>query len=280
MVKKSLLVFALAALAAGGAFAQDEEEEVVHKHKAGDMLLGLNWGFFGAMMNTNPMDGFSKIGDSVNFDTTESGGRYSVDATIDLPVFFTTVRLLNLGLSYEYYVFHWMSVGTGLGFGPEINFATKGGKHKITVNSGTKDDAEKETMKQVLKVVHLQAGLFLTIPFNVHFNIPKLEWLYGGLGLEIHIPVSDAGLDSLLGAEALKHLSATGSIKGETFVSMPIDIGFDFFRVKENGKEAKSRLFLRIEPEFFGEGLVSVPISLIWQSTFWKLANVPIPGTK
>jgi hypothetical protein len=244
------------------------------------MLLGLNWAFFCAMMNTNPLDAFSKVGDSLNFEPVQNGDSYSVNASIDLPTFFATARILNLGLSFEYYIFHWMSVGTGLGFGPEVNVVTKGGRHGIAIDgASTEDTAMKEAINKALEVVHVQAGLFLTIPFNVHFNIPKVEWLYGGLGVELHIPVSDAGLDSLIGADITKYFPG-GSIKGETFVSMPIDIGFDFSRIKANGKNARSRLFFRIEPEFFGEGLMSLPISLVWQSNLWKLANVAIPGAR
>jgi hypothetical protein len=254
--------------------------EVAHKHKAGDMLLGLNWSFFGAMMNADPMDAFGKVEDALDFTTDYDDGIFSVTASIDLPQFFSTVRGLNFGLSYEYYVFHWMSVGTGVGFGPEVNVATKGGTHKITVSTAeTQDEAKEAAVNKALEVIHVQAGLFLTIPFNVHFNIPKVEWLYGGLGIEFHIPVSDAGLDSLIGEDIAKYLPG-GSIKGEMFISMPIDIGFDFSRIKANGQEARNRLFFRIEPEFFNNGLMSFPISLVWQSNLWKLANVAIPGTK
>jgi hypothetical protein len=292
------LVFGV--MVSGGVFAQEEnaqqENPVVeddanaksetaavatHKHSAGDMLLGLNWSFLGLAMNTNPMDAFSKIGEDLKFTPVVNGPNdYSVKTSIDLPQFYATARIINLGLSYEYYIFHWMSVGTGLGFGPEINVVTKGGATVINISGvTTEDEAKKDAMKQVSKSVHIQAGLFLTIPFNVHFNIPKVEWLYGGLGLEIHIPVSDAGLDSLLGADIAKYLPG-GSIKGETFVSLPIDLGFDFSRTTGSGKAARSRLYFRLEPEFFGEGLEGLPFSLIWQSNLWKLANVAIPGAK
>jgi hypothetical protein len=287
MAKKFFVVLVLAMVSTGGVFAQEENPAnvqsastgVTHKHSAGDMLLGLNWGFLGAMMNTNPMNAFNDVADSLKFDSTGSAGNYGVDASINLPKFFATARILNLGLSYEYYIFHWMTVGTGLWFGPEVNVATKGGTTRISVTAGETEDAVmKEAISKALKVIHVQAGLFLTIPFNIHFNIPMVEWLYSGLGVEIHIPISDAGLDRLIGADITKYFPG-GSIKGETFVSMPIDVGFDFSRVKANGKEARSRLFLRVEPEFFGEGLMSLPISLVWQSNLWKLANVAIPGT-
>jgi hypothetical protein len=284
MVRKFFVVLVLAVVSAGGVFAQEKNPGagVTHKHSAGDMLLGLNWGFFGAMMNTSPTDAFDDVGDSLDFTITGSAGNFGVDTSINLPKFFATLRGLNLGLSFEYYIFHWMTVGTGLGVGPEVNVVTKGGKTGIKVTGKTtEDDAEEAAIHEALRVLHVQAGLFLTIPFNVHFNIPKVEWLYGGLGAEIHIPVSDLGLDSLINTETdvTKYLPG-GSIKGETFVSLPIDIGFDFSRVKKNGKPARSRLFLRVEPEFFGEGMMSLPISLVWQSNLWKLANVAIPGAK
>ncbi|GHT55209.1 hypothetical protein FACS1894109_01320 [Spirochaetia bacterium] len=278
-MKKSVLILILATMIAGGVFAQ----EAVHKHDAGDMLLGLNWSWLGAgISTTDPLGAFSDVGDSLNFDPVvdPASYSYSVTATIDLPKFYATARILNLGLSYEYYIFHWMSVGTGLGFGPEVNAATKGGKTSISITEADDENsAMQAAIDKALEVVHIQAGLFLTIPFNVHFNIPMVEWLYGGLGLEIHIPVSDAGLDSLLPADIATYLPG-GSIKGKTFVSLPIDFGFDFSRVKNNGKPSRSRLLFRLEPEFFGNGMTSMPVSLVWQSSLWKLANVAIPGTK
>ncbi|GHV77245.1 hypothetical protein AGMMS49942_20660 [Spirochaetia bacterium] len=275
---KRVLIVLLTLAVAGGVFAQ--EKSPTYKHDAGDMLLGLNWSFFGAMMNTNPLDAFSKVGDQLDFSVGGSAPNYSVTASVNLPKFFATARILNIGLSYEYYIFHWMSVGTGLGFGPEVNVVTKGGSTGITITGAdTADSAKEKAMEKAMEVVHVQAGLFLTIPFNVHFNIPRVEWLYTGLGAEIHIPVSDLGLDSLIGADIAKYLPG-GSIKGKTFISMPIDIGFDFSRIKSNGKPSRSRLLLRIEPEFFGNGMVSLPLSLVWQSNLWKVANVAIPGTK
>jgi hypothetical protein len=98
----------LVAIVAGGVFAQ----ETAHKHESGDMLLGLNWSFIGAMMNANPINAFSKVGDSLKItDGVDSSGNWA-SMSLDLPKFFATARIINLGLSYEYYIFHWMSVGT------------------------------------------------------------------------------------------------------------------------------------------------------------------------
>jgi hypothetical protein len=303
-MKKLFAVLVLAAVFTGGVFAQAEYPDpntdaganvqgaaavpagagrITHKHSAGDMLLGLNFGFFGVMMNANPLSAFSSVTDSLRLETEEAGpGNFNVNASIDLPKFFATARILNLGLSFEYYIFHWLTAGTGLWFGPEVNVATSGGTSSISVNAATTEaEAKQKAVTEISEVIHVQAGLFLTIPFNVHFNIPKVEWLYSGLGVEIHIPVSDAGLSSFLGSEVADIISYLpgGGIAGKTFISMPIDIGFDFSRVKANGRAARSRLFFRIEPEFFGNGLMSLPVSLIWQCSLWKLANVAIPGT-
>jgi hypothetical protein len=289
MTKKLFVVLVLAAVSAGGVFAQEgsqanAQDALTYKHNAGDMLLGLNLSFLGAMINKNPVDVFTTVIDNLKFDPVESGGTYSLNASIDLPDFFATARILNLGVSFEYYVFHWMSVGTGLGFGPEFNLVTKSGRRGISISGeASEEDVKESAISEVIKAVHLQAGLFLTIPFNVHFNFPKVEWLYGGLGVELHIPVSDAGLDNiindLIGSNMTKYLPG-GSIKGETFVSMPIDIGVDFSSVKANGKDSLSRLFFRIEPEFFKGGFMSLPISIVWQSSLWKLTNAPIPGAR
>ncbi|GHU19590.1 hypothetical protein FACS1894163_12490 [Spirochaetia bacterium] len=95
MKRKWVLVLVLAMMAAGGVFAQ--EGDATHKHSAGDMLLGLNWNFFGAMMNTDPLTAFTDVADSLKInDPVLSSGTYSVGLNIDLPKFFATARVLNL----------------------------------------------------------------------------------------------------------------------------------------------------------------------------------------
>ncbi|GHU04539.1 hypothetical protein FACS1894147_09810 [Spirochaetia bacterium] len=159
MKRKWISMLVLAMMAAGGVFAQ--EGDAAHKHSAGDMLLGLNWSFFGAMMNTDPVAAFSEVAESLDFGVGGSFPNFFVNASIDLPKFFATARILNLGLSYEYYVFHWMSVGTGLGVGPEVNVATKGGRTGITVTGATTEDAAMEAaMKKALEVVHIRPVYF------------------------------------------------------------------------------------------------------------------------
>jgi hypothetical protein len=130
----------------------------------------------------------------------------------------------------------------------------------------------------MLDVVHAQAGLFLTVPIDMHFNIPYAEWLYLGAGVKWHIPLSDMGLDGLIGSNITKYFPG-GSIKGKTFMSVPIDLGFDFSKGAGAEENARRRLILRIEPEFFEHGMRSYPFSLVWQSRNWRPTTVKIPGT-
>jgi hypothetical protein len=70
-----------------------------HKHERGDLLLGLNWGIVGAMMNSNPMDAvntvkdnLNKLNGSYNWDPTTMTGSISISG-IKLPDFFASVNM-------------------------------------------------------------------------------------------------------------------------------------------------------------------------------------------
>jgi hypothetical protein len=54
--------------------------------------------------------------------------------------------------------------------------------------------------------------------------------------------------------------------KGDFFVGLPIDIGFDSVKPGRGG----GRFFFRITPEFHKKG-VAVPIGFIWQIYNWKI---------
>jgi hypothetical protein len=89
-----------------------------------------------------------------------------------------------------------------------------------------------------------------------HLNMPRFEWLYLGFGLTINIPLIGM-LDSLDGGI---------DTKGNLFVSLPIDIGFDLMPNKKNGM----RFFFRITPTILERGTV-VPIGFVWQIYNWKI---------
>jgi hypothetical protein len=64
----------------------------------------------------------------------------------------------------------------------------------------------------------------------------------------------------------------------DVFLSLPIDIGFDFIRPGRGGP----RVFFRITPTFHKGGII-VPVGLMWQIYNWKVfakkvdINVDIP---
>jgi hypothetical protein len=325
-MKKVLTIAALFALLGTGLFAQSSGRAAGHalilpNHHAGDMNLGLQWNFGGLMMSRDPRTLVGDTMDSLDFDSKPTGGgelggwltsgpqsdgKYhatgTITAGVDVPRFFATARVFQIGVNFEYYVFNWMSVSTGLTIGPEVNMGVKSGKLNIdesidkpvnyepgatpTTIDKAKSDIMDSAVKKALDKVHIQAGLFLVVPVMVHFNIPRAQWFYPGVGLNVNIPLWDFGLDevvrSAVGGDAGKSLLKAmpgGSVKGETFLSMPIDLGFDFSRDGRNGANPQRRLLLRIEPEFLGNGFYSCPISIVWQSRNWHLTTLTIPGT-
>jgi hypothetical protein len=85
--------------------------------------------------------------------------------------------------------------------------------------------------------------------------VPKLEWLYTGIGLNLNIPILGM-FDSLTGENT----------KGDFFIGLPIDLGFDFIKAGRGG----GRFFFRITPEFHENG-TTLPIGFIWQIYNWKI---------
>ncbi|MDR1315864.1 MAG: hypothetical protein LBK13_03225 [Spirochaetales bacterium] len=220
MAKKGLLVLVLAGVLAGVIFAQEENKTpaAVHKHQPFDMLLGLNYG-----LGITP-----NIGDWANVlggGDTFPKGNYAL--------------AFDFGLTYEFYIFNWLSANTGLLLHPDI--------YLILDQDLNSDDIE---------LTDIAASPFcLTIPIAAHVNIPKVEWLYAGIGLSLNIPISGI-FDGLAGTDT----------KGDFFVGLPIDLGFDFIRPGRGGM----RFFFRITPEFHEKG-TAVPIGFIWQIYNWKL---------
>jgi hypothetical protein len=258
MAKKCLFVLVLAGALAGGVFAQEVSEQEtsedqagvlagevsdqeasedqagalagevpaketgevkasVHKHQPFDMLIGLNFG-----LGITPNVG--EIFDSISSSKLPSGN-YAI--------------VSDFGLTYDFYLYSWLSFNTGLLLHPDIYIILDqdlGGIDSFT------DIAS--------------SPLCLTIPFAAHINVPVLEWLYAGIGLNLNIPLSGM-LDGAVG---------TTDTKGDFFIGLPIDIGFDFVKPGKGG----GRFFFRITPEFHEKG-VTVPIGFIWQVYNWKI---------
>jgi hypothetical protein len=211
MVKKGLLVLVFAAAVAGGVSAQDE---TIHKHQPFDMLLGFNFGI-GVTPN---------IGDIFTIENSIPEGNYAV--------------IWDIGLTYDFYLFNWLSFNTGLLLHPDIYVIL---------------DQDYENVDSFTDIA--ASPFCLTIPLAAHVNIPKVEWLYAGIGLSLNVPISGI-FDGLTGVDT----------KGDFFVGLPIDIGFDFVEPGKGG----GRFFFRITPEFHEKG-TAVPIGFIWQIYNWKI---------
>jgi hypothetical protein len=155
----------------------------------------------------------------------------------------TLALSFDIGLNYDFYVLDWVSVNTGLLLHPEGHLVLD-------------KDVAKIDHKDFNMVDYAAMPLCLTIPIAVHINIPCADWLYTGLGLNINIP-----LVSLLDSANLDI-----DTKGDVFLSLPIDLGFDMIRADKGG----ARFFFRVTPTFLAKGVV-VPVGFIWQIYNWKI---------
>jgi len=144
----------------------------------------------------------------------------------------------DFGLTVDFYVFNWLSFNSGLLLHPDIYVLLK------------------QDIEGVDDFTDVAATpLCLTIPIMAHVNIPKVEWLYTGIGINLNFPIKGM-LDAATGVDT----------KGDFFVGIPIDLGFDFIRPGSGGM----RLFFRVTPEVHEHG-TAVPIGFVWQIWNWKL---------
>jgi hypothetical protein len=104
----------------------------------------------------------------------------------------------------------------------------------------------------------MQYTLYLTIPLQAHVNVPRAEWFYAGLGIAFNIPLFSP-FEKTADFFGLSNEDMP-NLKGAFFVSLPIDVGFDFLKAGEGG----GRLFLRFTPTFI-DGNTLLPIGFIWQ---------------
>jgi len=189
-----------------------------HKHDPFDVLVGLN---FGMGLTPNIGDVFS-IGDEV------PQGNYA----------FT----FDFGLTADFYLTNWLSLNTGLLLHPDIYVLL---------------DQDLNNTKDLSLTDIAATPLCLTIPVAAHINIPKVEWLYTGIGLNLNFPIKGM-LDSAAGVDT----------KGKFFVGIPIDLGFDFIQPGSGGM----RFFFRVTPEIHEHG-TAVPIGFVWQIWNWKVTG-------
>ena len=194
------------------------------KHQPFDVLIGLNSGS-GITPNM-----FSLFGDLSSGKIPK--GNYAI--------------IMDFGITGDFYLFSWLSFSSGLLLHPDIYVLLD----------------QDFTSKESIDISDIAATpLCLTIPIAAHVNIPKVEWLYAGMGLSFNFPIMGM-LDSVAASQGGMDIDS----KGDFFIGLPIDFGFDFIKPGNGG----ARFFFRITPEFHKKG-TTVPIGFIWQIWNWKV---------
>jgi hypothetical protein len=142
----------------------------------------------------------------------------------------------DIGLNYDFYLFNWLSFNTGAVLHSDVYLLL---------------DQDLSTAQKFTDIA--STPICLTLPLTAHINVPWIEWLYVGAGLNLNIPIASL-------------LNNFPDSKGDFFVSLPIDIGFDFMKAGGNG----GRFIFRISPEFHERG-TTVPVGFVWQLHNWKI---------
>jgi len=224
--RRILLVLLLSVLPAG-IFARE------NRHQGGDMLIGINFGF-GITPNFFNLFTENKI----------PKGNYGL--------------VLELGGTVDYYLFNWLSFNSGLLIRPGLYLLEDATYFNRPAGMPTwvgwpRDRAWYKGS---------QIPLSLTIPLMFHVNIPLLDILYVGAGVNFNIavtnwftPPKEPGMPDNI------------NFKGENFfIGIPIDIGVDFIKSGRGG----SRLLFRINPEFRERG-TPVLLGILWQIYNFKV---------
>jgi hypothetical protein len=149
----------------------------------------------------------------------------------------------DFGVNLDYYLFKWLSFNSGL--------LMHSGFYFFSYESDKYGD--KELSDWVLSPV------CFTVPMMIHLNIPVVSFLYLGAGLNLNFPVA-----SIINSD---HRDT----KGEFFLGIPIDLGFDFIKPGRGG----SRFFFRITPEIHNTGKPIV-FGFMWQIYNFKLYSKKI----
>jgi hypothetical protein len=236
-MKKLVGLLAAVLVLPAAIFAQDAR---VYRYEPFDMLVGVNvgagMGLGGHIFKPDQTTGNSSPG--YEYEAPALGNGYLMGYS-------------DLGLTYDFYIFNWLSANSGLLFHSQWSLIWKEAYNDPDLEIKTEDA--------------LQYTAYLTIPLQAHINVPRAEWLYAGLGLNLNIPL----YSPLEKTAQFTGLSADDvPKKGPFFVSLPIDVGFDFVKPKEGG----ARLFLRITPNFIkghtdenGNEKVPTTFGVIWQ---------------
>ena len=215
MAKKIFLLFILVTLLAGSVFAKGHQD----KYQSGSMLLGIDLG----------------TGITPNIYTvTENSipiGDYGF--------------AFDLGVNFDYYMFKWLSLNSGLFVRP--------GMYLLLDKPITKAELSATNVTDWAKT-----PICFTVPVMAHLNVPKLDFLYAGAGVNLNFPVA-----SILDGEP----SIDVDTKGSFFLGIPIDIGFDFVKAGGGG----SRFIFRVTPEIHHGGGTPVLIGFMWQLYNFRL---------
>jgi len=158
----------------------------------------------------------------------------------------------NLGVNYDFYLHEWVSLNTGFLLHTEFYF-----NHNLLTNHDP-----------------MVIPMCFTIPFGVYINIPKVEWLYTGVSVAVNIPIANLQSPKFVTQPEKQNVFGDSSV----FISLPIDLGFDFIKHGRGG----TRALIRVSPTFH-KGGITVPVGFVWQIYNWKVfskkvdVNVEVP---
>ena len=223
MKKKLILVFVIFFLLSVSAFAQRN-----YKHQSGDILIGGDF-FIGATPNL-----VNLISTNIKTPGTFVEGNYALTAA--------------LGLHVDFYLTRFISLSSGVMAKPGL-YAFLNKDYTFSEDTQLTDIA--------------RSPLSVTVPVMAHFNIPLVEWLYVGAGVQLNFPV--LGIVDTFANRYIPPELGTIDTKGGFFIGVPLDLGFDFISANSGGM----RLFFRVTPEFHknyqDKNTIVVPIGLVWQ---------------
>jgi hypothetical protein len=138
-----------------------------------------------------------------------------------------------VGMNYDFYILNWFSASTGLYV------------YEVMSANIPSDLPDGVALADVMRT-----PISITFPLSAHVNMPGLEWLYLGVGVNFSIPIFSLSVGS-------PDLPDT---KGDPYVSLPIDLGVDFTM----GDKPK-RILFRVTPYFFETGTL-VTFGIMFQN--------------